>query len=387
MKKQANGFIALALLIGAFWWLYKTFEDRMNALAFVWVIVLAGLFVCLVIRQVFILPKVRKDLQQEVNLSDYDVQHNKSFHREARKRAGSSIIGELAGYFWIFFIIFLLRAFIYEPFKIPSGSMQPTLEIGDYIGVNKHKYKIMNPITQKTWIRLSDVHRGDIVVFKSPEKGHENEDWIKRVIGIPGDVIYYDEGSQQFLIIQGCELPTTAATDLSALYDQLVQVSQEYKSTPNGLIAIQDGKFKGCTLAPTTYSNFSTNTNYYYHKNYQNERVETLTDQDGNKISHYTLQNPNPFAYSKLIPAQPGLPNNVWIVPQDYYFMIGDNRDNSNDSRFVGFVNYESIVGKAEFIWFSLKYSSQGSLEGVNTPRIFTSLTKNVEVNSTSSSN
>lgn len=361
MKSNFQGILSLIVLVAIFACLWSVFSSYPNALATVWLIVLAILLVCLLYTKLVIKPKIRTRLQQDIGLSDAEIKTNKTFKSEVKRLTSKTFIGDLAGYFWIFAIIFAVRAFLIEPFKIPSGSMQPTLEIGDYIAVDKTAYKVMNPITQSTWIRTGEVKNGDVVVFKSPK--NKAEDWIKRVMGVPGDLVYYDEYNQKFYVLKGCTNPVEAAKNIASSIAEL---------NANNLDAT---KFAGCKQIKFTYGEFKVNSNYFYHDQFQNERTETAILPDGYSFSHQTLQNPQQLAYSRFATMQEGMPVNTWLVPQDQYFMIGDNRDNSNDSRFVGFVPFENIVGKAKVIWFALKYDADGKqLKGVNWNRIFTSI-------------
>lgn len=355
MKKSAS-LLAFVTVIVLFVLLYNIFIDSFaNALSLIWVIMLLVFLGAYLVRRFVYVPRFQRALAQELGLEnpEEEIKTNKELKKGAALRARRTFLGELSSYFWFFFIIFAFRAFIYEPFKIPSGSMQPTLQIGDYIAVNKHYYRLHDPIWQKTIVKLNPVERGDIVVFKAP---NTNEDWIKRVLGLPGDVVHYDQYTQTFTILSSCSDPQTAARNLD--WNNLANLPA------------------GCNLVPISYGQFTPAREYFYHGNYQRQRTETLTNSQGTQVTHYTLQNPVAFNYVTAVGiySQPGLPALTWVVPADHYFMIGDNRDNSQDSRFVGPISYQAIVGKAEFIWFALKYNNLGSLEGVNFSRIFTGL-------------
>jgi signal peptidase I len=201
-------------------------------------------------------------------------------------------------------IALVFRTFAYHPFNIPSGSMEPTLLIGDYLFVSKFSYGYSR---YSFPIDLSFIHgriwegkgpqRGDVAVFRPP--GEPNTDYIKRVIGLPGDRIQVQDG---VLYINGTAVPRVAA------------------GTWEG-----EGLF-GATQAIPEYR-------------------ETLP----NGVSYVTLD---------MIPDGPGDNTKVFEVPADHYFMMGDNRDNSQDSRFldgpVGFVPAENLIGKADIIFFSV---------------------------------
>ncbi|RIY36450.1 signal peptidase I [Psittacicella gerlachiana] len=355
MKKYAS-LSAFITVIVLFIILYNIFINGFaNALSIIWVIMLLVFLAAYVVRRWVYVPRFQRAMAQELGLADpeAEIKNNKELKKGAALKARRTYLGELSSYFWFFFIIFLFRSFIYEPFKIPSGSMQPTLQIGDYIAVNKHYYRLHDPIWQKTIIRLAPVERGDIVVFKAPTS---NEDWIKRVLGLPGDIVHYDQDRQKFQIISGCTNPEEVAKNINW---------QNLSNLGNN-----------CQVVNISYGAFTTDYNYFYYNNYQLVRSETLTSSQGESLTHYTLQNPQAFDYANArgIYRQSGLPALTWVIPADHYFMIGDNRDNSQDSRFVGPIAYQAIVGKAEFIWFALKYDASGNMKGVNFSRIFTGL-------------
>ncbi len=210
-------------------------------------------------------------------------------------------------FFPVLLIVFLLRSFLAEPFKIPSSSMRPTLEVGDFILVNKFAYGIRLPIIEKKIIPLGDPGRGDVIVFRYPI--NPSQDFIKRVIGLPGDQVVY----------------------------------QDKKLTVNGMPLAQmpDGSYgylEGLTYVTT-------------------ERL--IERRDGRS---YTIAE-NPAAqpvYPLNVRSFPGKENCVYNdrgftckVPAGNYLMMGDNRDNSDDSRYWGFVPDDHIRGKAIFIWFN----------------------------------
>ena len=189
----------------------------------------------------------------------------------------------------VFLFVFILRSFIFEPFRIPSSSMYPTLEIGDFLLVSKSTYGVRLPIINKKIISINDPERGDVFVFRYPKDPNLN--YIKRVMGLPGDVIKY----------VGKEL---------YINDQKVLFTE-----PN------NAEFKDADKSS--------------HKVYQ------YTAELINGVQHDVFINPNRSDF-------PG----EWIVPEGHYFAMGDNRDHSADSRSWGFVPEENIVGKAFFIWF-----------------------------------
>ena len=212
-----------------------------------------------------------------------------------------------AGLFPVILAVFLLRSFLFEPFKIPSGSMKPTLLVGDLILVNKYHYGIRLPVINKKIVAINDPQRGDVMVFRYPQD--PTTDYIKRVVGVPGDEISF---RGQKLYVNGVAAELTAAGEF---YDDDT-------------------------------------------RRYEKEFVEQL-----GSVQHHILINPQstPFfgtSESRQFPFHENCSYSAegvtCKVPPGNYFMMGDNRDNSQDSRYWGFVPDENIVGKAFFIWLNL---------------------------------
>ena len=206
--------------------------------------------------------------------------------------------------------VLILRSFIYEPFQIPSGSMMPTLLVGDFILVEKFAYGLKEPISNSTLIPTGAPKRGDVVVFKYPED--TRIDYIKRVIGLPGDRIVYQD--KQLFIKPAC-----AGDDCPDF-------------APIALSAGEVGEFSQSGVALERFS-------------------EALTER-----GHDILKNPQRPDPMQLYYGQPNTAQNEWVVPARHYFTMGDNRDNSTDSRFWGFVPEENLVGKAVAIWISFEF-------------------------------
>ena len=187
-----------------------------------------------------------------------------------------------ASVFPVLAAVLVLRSFLYEPFQIPSGSMLPTLEVGDFILVNKYHYGLRTPVGNVKLVENNDPKRGDVAVFKYPQ--NPKIYYIKRVVGLPGDEIVYQD---KVLYVNGVPQEQTLIAQMPAVNPKRLWVN------------------------------------------------ENLSDTD-----HEMYRDVNARAR-----------NGQWRVPQGHYFMMGDNRDNSNDSRYWGFVPDELIVGKAVSVW------------------------------------
>jgi signal peptidase I len=208
-------------------------------------------------------------------------------------------------FFPVILIVFLLRSFLVEPFKIPSSSMVPTLLVGDFILVNKFTYGVRLPVVNRKLIELGSPQRGDVMVFRYPED--PSLDYIKRVVGLPGDRIEY-RGKR--LAINGAPVQVRQIDDY--LSRERMQFSRRYVETlgraEHEILLDEDAP---ALMAPGRSFPFASNCNY----------------------------NTGGLACT---------------VPPGHYFVMGDNRDNSSDSRVWGFVPDENIVGKAFFIWLNL---------------------------------
>lgn len=267
---------------------------------------------------------------------------NLSKKDQRRIKEGSGAITSIGSLFPVIFFVFLFRAFVFEPFRIPSGSMEPTLLPGDFIAVSKWSYGIRNPLTNSILIETSSPERGDVVVFKYPEE--PSIDYIKRVVGLPGDEVIFE--NKRIYIRKACNIAKATPTEVT--YGDSTAVCKAPKAvemTQVGTVVDDGGTYQ------EEYLVFDEQLGEKNHKTQINPRVPDL--------SHYFYR-------------QKGVARGAWIVPEDHYFVMGDNRDNSKDSRFWGFVPKENLVGKTVAIWLSLDLDEDGSLipSGVRLGRI-----------------
>ena len=212
------------------------------------------------------------------------------YFRKAREQVKGSeplLVEYARSFFPVLLVVLLLRSFVAEPFRIPSGSMMPTLQVGDFILVNKFAYGVRLPVLRTKIVPLDEPSRGDVVVFKYPQ--NPDVDYIKRIIGLPGDRIRY-QNKQLFINDQPIHL------DADGVYPG-------------------DGP-QGRMLGAQVFK------------------------EDLLGVNHAILQR-----------AEASGPEGEVVVPEGQYFVMGDNRDNSNDSRYWGFVPEANLVGRAMLIW------------------------------------
>lgn len=206
------------------------------------------------------------------------------------------IIEYAKSFFPVLLFVLVLRSFIVEPFRIPSSSMMPTLLIGDFILVNKYNYGVRLPVINTKVIEVGQPERGDVMVFRYPQD--PSLDYIKRVVGLPGDKVGY--------------------------YDKVLYINGE--AIEQNDLGLYEGLGQGTSMTNALL------------------KREQLPSQQ-----HDIL----------MMPERPSIEGEV-IVPAGHYFMMGDNRDNSNDSRYWGTVPEENIVGKAFMIWMNWDSSNGG---------------------------
>lgn len=202
-------------------------------------------------------------------------------------------------FFPVLAIVLILRSFVAEPFRIPSSSMMPSLLIGDFILVNKFAYGLRLPITNQKFVPIGEPERGDVVVFRPPH--HPDQDWIKRVIGLPGDTISYR--------------------------DHVLSVNGEpvdYRTVGRYV-----GKGRGTDMTGATL----------------------LAEELPGRTHPILTREDLPFMMQG---------EGEWTVPQGSYFVMGDNRDNSEDSRFWGTLPEANLRGQAFLIWMHWDSSAGG---------------------------
>lgn len=280
--------------------------------------VVTGVIWCL---DVFVLAKARRR-KADAALAEYDARTSKLTADGIKVDSGNQRAAieqahmrqptwiEYSGSFFpVIALVFILRSFLWEPFKIPSSSMVPTLLVGDFILVNKYAYGIRLPIINKKVVDIGDPQRGDVMVFKYPKD--MGQDYIKRVIGVPGDTITYEN---KRLSVNGKPVQYTPMDDY--LDDQHpVYHKQFVENLP--------GKENGIA-----------------HRILNTEGKRTL---DLGAVENFPNREACDYSYDKF----------TCIVPPGNYFMMGDNRDNSADSRYWGFVPDKNIVGKAIVVWMN----------------------------------
>ncbi|MFD0965536.1 signal peptidase I [Seminibacterium arietis] len=253
----------------------------------------------------------------------------------------------LSSLFPVLAFILILRSFIFEPFQIPSGSMEPTLRVGDFLLVEKYAYGIKDPVFQNTIIETGKPQRGDIIVFKAPLE--PNVDYIKRVVGLPGDKIQYNEANRHITI--------TYAKDGRECTENCLTKEFDY-GTPQedlefNIIVGQDRN------GMPVYSS--------------DHPLKLVEKGDVEHQIHWDPQPPNAtYMYNNY-----RLQDNYvteWVVPEGEYFVMGDNRNHSADSRFWGFVPEKNIVGKASYIWLSLDKKQNEFPTGIRFNRMFSKI-------------
>lgn len=218
-----------------------------------------------------------------------------------------ALVEQAKAFFPILLAIFLLRSFLFEPFRIPSGSMKPTLVEGDFILVNKFSYGVRLPIINKKVVDLANPERGDVVVFRFPQ--NPSQDFIKRVVGLPGDRIRYAD--KTLYVEPAC----TSGSDCQPAFKVDRELVAAAGFDDNGVPA--------------------------------DIWQETLGEHPHQLLIHPDRADMEPYFFQR---------RNEWVVPEGHYFALGDNRDRSHDGRYWGFVPDENLKGRAVAVWLHLDF-------------------------------
>jgi signal peptidase I len=296
----------LAFFLGG--WYFGKWSGNFSLLLFILTLVTMTYWV--LERFVFSPNRVRKAVQAEAAWEKEQLARGGELNQAARENVMQPHLTQpwwldwTSGLFPVILVVFLLRSFLFEPFKIPSGSMIPTLLVGDLILVNKFHYGVRLPVINKKIVANNDPKPGDVMVFRYPKD--TSVDYIKRVVGVPGDEISW---RNQKLYVNGVVVPTQAQAEF-----------------------FEEGSLR-----------------------YEPQFSEKL-----GAVEHRILVNP---ARQQFLPQNEVFPfrenctyNAEGVtckVPAGNYFMMGDNRDNSQDSRYWGFVPDQNIVGRAFFVWMN----------------------------------
>ncbi len=313
-----------ALVLGAFVayaasWYFNMFEGNFSLLLFIATCV-TGVY-WLLERFIFLPERGRaaaaiesQAITRQAELAKMGIAKAETHHQEMVASKDAVLqqpwwLDWTAGLFPVICIVFLLRSFLFEPFKIPTGSMIPTLHVGDLILVNKFTYGVRLPVINKKIVDVNNPERGDVMVFRYPP--NPNVDYIKRVIGLPGDEVSY---LNKKLAINGKPLPKEVLPDF--LEESTMQYAKQFEER----IALSQGADKKYKLL---------------NDDSRPAMIPGVEDYTGRQNCLYSVE---------------GV---VCKVPAGQYFMMGDNRDNSLDSRYWGFVPEQNIVGKAFFVWMN----------------------------------
>ncbi len=312
-----TGLLYACLGVFAAGWYFNRWSGNFSLLLFILTVVTFGYWVA---ERFYFAPQRRRAV---VNFEAQDAARREQLSRQGITRVDDNVaetrqallmqpwwLDWTAGLFPVILVVFLLRSFLFEPFKIPSGSMKPTLLVGDLILVNKFHYGVRLPVINTKLMANHEPQHGDVMVFRYPKD--TSVDYIKRVVGVPGDEVTF---RNQQLFLNGKLVPSEPMPAPGFYDDEARRYSPEWKEKLGDvehdiLINPQSVPFFG----------------------------------NGDSIEFPFRDNCRYSADGASVTCK---------VPAGNYFMMGDNRDNSQDSRYWGFVPDENIVGKAFFVWMN----------------------------------
>ncbi|QCI25974.1 signal peptidase I [Buchnera aphidicola] len=284
----------------------------------------------------------KKSFQDNLEFQKTYILNNKKYNKRC-------FFQKISSFFPVLFLVFIVRCFCCESFYIPSESMIPTLLPGDYIIVKKYFYGIKNPFTGNFITKYHNIKRGDIVVFKFPK--NKNQNFVKRIIGLPGDKIIYDPINQIITIYEKYNQKNIKEKIFFQQY-----IFKKYDSN----ITTENQNLKkniSCINKIKKNDNILHDNCMIYKENIDHYKYHILISHANQKIKKkYFLQITQP--------------KNTWIIPPKNYFVLGDNRNNSYDSRFWGFVPENNIIGKVDYIWMSFNQKANQYPTNINLHRI-----------------
>ncbi len=295
--------------------LFRSFSDSVDyGLVLIIATAVSGL--------IWLVDKILWERKRKQAVTNLKKEHEKLPQIAFDAVAREPVIVEYAkAFFPIILIIVILRSFLFEPFKIPSGSMKPTLEIGDFVLVNKFAYGVRLPVTNTKIFDTGSPKRGDVFVFRYPGNpwqqlsDDEKVDYIKRVIGLPGDTILYR--NRQLYIKPKCTKEMKICPKATKIDTKMIAKNGYFDRKDQMNLDILEEDLLGV-------------------------KHKILHD---NHVSEYNFE--LQFEYRCMQGEK------EWVVPEKHYFAMGDNREHSADSRFWCFVPEENLVGKAVAIWMN----------------------------------
>ncbi|MDO4431538.1 MAG: signal peptidase I [Lonepinella koalarum] len=339
---MSNIFLVILIAVGFVGWKLLDYFQLPNTFSILLIILTALSGILWFYHRFSVLPKrarqvARAEQRSGKTLSEEEIRQIEPIS------AGSEFLSSL---FPVLALVLVLRSFIFEPFQIPSSSMEPTLRVGDFLVVNKFEYGIKDPIWQNTLIENNKPQRGDVIVFKAPPAPHI--DYIKRIVAIGGDKISYNEANRKITLTYGNEGKVCTENCVTKEFDYSQPVSDKAFQFVMGRNADGSLLYGPNPLLVTEKGDVEHQIHWYPDAISEGFRYRAY-----NKQENYVTE---------------------WVVPEDHYFVMGDNRNASEDSRFWGFVPEQNIVGKATFIWLSLDKKANEWPTGIRTERLFTTI-------------